>query len=88
MPRLSCTLIRSPASHSTPQVKPNPPLALATEVGFVRLVSWGNLSVAEAYRTFNMGVGMIGIGGTPPPGAFAVGELVAREASGDAVLLG
>jgi len=54
---------------------------------FRRLVSWGNLSVAEAYRTFNMGVGMIGIGGTPPPGAFAVGELVDRPAGGDAVLL-
>jgi len=50
-------------------------------------VSWGNLSVAEAYRTFNMGVGMIGIGGTPPPGGFAVGELVDRPAGGDAVLL-
>ena len=54
---------------------------------FAQLVDWGRLSVPEAYRTFNMGIGMVGIGGTPPTGAVPVGELVARPASGDAVLL-
>ena len=54
---------------------------------FRQLVAWGSLPVHEAYRTFNMGVGMVGIGGTPPPGAFPVGELVDRPASGEAVLL-
>jgi len=54
---------------------------------FAQLVEWGRMSTPEAYRTFNMGVGMVGIGGTPPPGAFAVGELVSRPSSGEPVLL-
>ncbi|MEZ5236611.1 MAG: phosphoribosylformylglycinamidine cyclo-ligase [Acidimicrobiia bacterium] len=54
---------------------------------FRALVGWGSLPVAEAYRTFNMGVGMVGIGGTPPAGSFPIGELVDRPADGAAVLL-
>jgi phosphoribosylformylglycinamidine cyclo-ligase len=46
---------------------------------FAQFVEWGALDVAEAYRTFNMGVGMVGIGGTPPPGAFPIGALVERR---------
>jgi phosphoribosylformylglycinamidine cyclo-ligase len=54
---------------------------------FRDLVAWGELSVEEAHRTFNMGVGMVGIGGTAPAGAFPLGALVEREADGPAVLL-
>ncbi len=54
---------------------------------FAQMVQWGSLSVPEAYRTFNMGVGMVGIGGTPPLGSFPIGELVARPDSGEAVQL-
>ena len=54
---------------------------------FRSLVEWGSVTPAEAYRAFNMGVGMVGIGGTPPAGAFPIGELVARREPGDAVLL-
>ncbi len=54
---------------------------------FQQLVSWGQLSLPEAHRAFNMGVGMVGIGGTAPPGAFPLGELVRRPENGAAVLL-
>jgi phosphoribosylformylglycinamidine cyclo-ligase len=54
---------------------------------FRTLVEWGSIPPQEAYRAFNMGAGMVGIGGTPPDGSFPIGELVARSASGDAVLL-
>jgi phosphoribosylaminoimidazole synthetase len=52
---------------------------------FAQLVEWGSLEAREAHRTFNMGVGMVAIGGTPPPGAFPIGRLVERR--GDAVEL-
>ncbi len=54
---------------------------------FRQLVEWGQLPVAEAYRALNMGVGMVGIGGTPPAEAFPIGELVARPEGAGAVLL-
>jgi phosphoribosylformylglycinamidine cyclo-ligase len=47
---------------------------------FAQLVEWGSLDRLEAHRTFNMGVGMVGIGGTRPAGAFPIGQLVARRA--------
>ncbi|MBM3683768.1 MAG: phosphoribosylformylglycinamidine cyclo-ligase [Actinobacteria bacterium] len=46
---------------------------------FRDLVAWGSLERHEAFRTFNMGLGMVGIGGTPPAGAFPIGEVVPRR---------
>lgn len=46
---------------------------------FRDLVAWGSLERHEAFRTFNMGLGMVGIGGTPPAGAFTIGEVVPRR---------
>ncbi|MFN0026274.1 MAG: phosphoribosylformylglycinamidine cyclo-ligase [Acidimicrobiales bacterium] len=54
---------------------------------FQHLVALGHLPDEEAYRAFNMGVGMVGIGGTPPSGAFPLGQLVPRPSAGPAVLL-
>jgi phosphoribosylformylglycinamidine cyclo-ligase len=49
---------------------------------FASLVRWGDLPPEEAYRVFNMGVGMVAV--TPgddevPPGAFPIGRLVERR---------
>jgi phosphoribosylformylglycinamidine cyclo-ligase len=46
---------------------------------FAQLVDWGSLDRLEAHRTFNMGVGMVGIGGSQPAGAFPIGRLVERR---------
>ncbi len=46
---------------------------------FRQLVEWGNLADAEAYRVLNMGIGMVGAGGTPPAEAFPIGTLVPRS---------
>ncbi len=54
---------------------------------FRDLVALGRLADEEAYRAFNMGVGMVGIGGTAPVGAFALGQLVPRPPDAPAVLL-
>jgi phosphoribosylformylglycinamidine cyclo-ligase len=48
---------------------------------FASLVRWGDLPPEEAYRVFNMGVGMVAVlpDGVAPPGSFPIGRLVARR---------
>ena len=51
---------------------------------FATLVRWGDLPDEEAFRVFNMGIGMVGVlpaGSPPPPGSFPIGALVARTGS-------
>jgi phosphoribosylformylglycinamidine cyclo-ligase len=48
---------------------------------FATLVRWGELPPEEAYRVFNMGVGLVAVtpDGVVPPGSFPLGRLVARS---------
>jgi phosphoribosylformylglycinamidine cyclo-ligase len=49
---------------------------------FATLVRWGRLPDAEAFRVFNMGIGLVAVvpAGCPaPPGSFPIGSLVARS---------
>ena len=51
---------------------------------FATLVRWGDLPDDEAFRVFNMGIGMVAVlpaGSPPPPGSFPIGTLVARTGS-------
>jgi phosphoribosylformylglycinamidine cyclo-ligase len=54
--------------------------AWAVPEPFTTLVRWGDLPAEEAYRVFNMGVGMVAITapGVVAPGAFPIGRLVER----------
>lgn len=48
---------------------------------FATLCRWGGLDPAEAYRVFNMGIGMVAVvpRGVQLPGTFPIGRLVAGE---------
>jgi phosphoribosylformylglycinamidine cyclo-ligase len=48
---------------------------------FASLVAWGGLEAEEAFRVFNMGVGMVAVvpDGTEPPGSFPIGQLIRRN---------
>jgi phosphoribosylformylglycinamidine cyclo-ligase len=50
---------------------------------FASLVQWGDLRPEEAYRVFNMGVGMVAVvpDGAAPSGSFPIGRLVDRHGS-------
>jgi phosphoribosylaminoimidazole synthetase len=70
-----------------PRILP-PHLAARIDLGswavpepFATLVRWGGLAADEAYRVFNMGVGMVAVvpGGVDPPGSFPIGTLVGRR---------
>ncbi|HXF61314.1 MAG TPA: phosphoribosylformylglycinamidine cyclo-ligase [Caldilineaceae bacterium] len=61
---------------------------------FARLLAWGQVPLAEAYRVFNLGIGMVLV--TPAdagpaalallPGAVKIGELAPRSADGAGVV--
>jgi phosphoribosylformylglycinamidine cyclo-ligase len=48
---------------------------------FASLVAWGGLEAQEAFRVFNMGVGMVAVvpDGVEPPGSFPIGRLIGRD---------